>query len=889
MAEKQVTVVINGEEYVSKAAGEADTALGGFSNKIPGYAKTIAALTVAFQVVQAAIGKVRDVVVESFAAYDELETSQRKLEGTAKLTGLSLDFLSGIAEKGRKEFGLSRVQANDYATEVGKLAVKSGDASKATELLAGFLNIGAAKGLSAAESLQKASQAILGVDEGTDALFGVNPSALWAEYATVIGKSASKFTEQEKAAALAHAVLEGGQKVVGSYAEFLDSAQGKQAMLNTQIQETKAKLGEAMQPLRTFAVDAMGQLLQNSGQGVSAIGALTQALVAFLAALSPIVQPLLTVGTVLLQVFSVGAEQVIISVRRLSGATAVAVGQMIGAFGELAERGGKFLKLLGIDVVADTGRRMREFGEDMVATNQNKLLKVEYDALGFKDRQKALWAGWKGETVKAAHDTGTGIEQAITTATPKVAEAAGKMGTDVKDRLGEPLKIAIGLTEGALVRLGEAATHQLPTAQSEKFLTHMQGLVAASGDARDKIMGIGDNTKRGADTTKDMAREVETVARGAIDAATSFGVIDDAAARSLNSAVNIASAVGSMAKNGFSFSGAVGIIGGVASIVGSMMAGDAERKRLLAANNVELARLRDEIGNLSLDVSGEDFLGVQDALAEVLPKLRGGRGAANQADVINALAKRGLTFNDLKKLADQLGIKITTESGAMSVDGLRQLFEAMGLVEIGQFGQDFGSQLESTQSGFGVRGTSDIDQIGALGNLGGQFSSALRGIVDLNDLPGTRARLAALFERLNNGGVSAAELGGLTGTQFLDLITNLIGRIDNLQPSTGGGGDVVVPDGTGGGTGTGGATVPTETIQAVIKAMDANLAEILTSHTTLHERIAVATEGSYAELQQINGKMDTLIAVSSGTDRTDVQLEEMRYLLRVQQGAGVAF
>jgi hypothetical protein len=301
MAKREVTVVINGEEYVSKATGEADQALSGFSAKIPGYAKVVAGMAVAYQAVQMVVGKVRDVVVESFAAYDELATSQRKIEGTSKLTGLSLEYLNSVAEHGRTQFGLSRVEANDYATEVAKLAVKSGDASKATDLLSGFLNVGAARGLSAAESLKAAQQAILGIDEGTDKLFGKNPSVLYDDYAKAVGGTASKFSDTEKAAALAYAVMDGGNKVVGSYADFLTSAQGKQALLNSQLQEMKASLGEAMQPLRSFAVDALSSLAKNSGQGVSAVGSLTSALLAFLNALSPIVRPVLTLGTVLLQ------------------------------------------------------------------------------------------------------------------------------------------------------------------------------------------------------------------------------------------------------------------------------------------------------------------------------------------------------------------------------------------------------------------------------------------------------------------------------------------------------------------------------------------------------------------------------------------------------------
>jgi hypothetical protein len=157
--------------------------------------------------------------------------------------------------------------------------------------------------------------------------------------------------------------------------------------------------------------------------------------------------------------------------------------------------------------------------------------------------------------------------------------------------------------------------------------------------------------------------------------------------------------------------------------------------------------------------------------------------------------------------------------------------------------------------------------------------------VDVNDLAGTRARLAALFERLNNGGVSAAELGGLTGSQFLDLVTDLIGRIDRLDPNATGGGTVTIPDvGTGGGS----VSMPAETIQAVIGAMNTNLGTILTTHTTLHERIAKATEGTYETLQYHTTLLQR-IADGGRSNSIDEALEAERFALAVQQGRGASY
>ena len=90
MAKREVTVVINGEEYVSKAAASAETGLGGFTSKIPGWAKSVAVLTAAFAAVSAAVMAVKDFVLDSFASFDGYAASQTKMAAQSKLTGISL-------------------------------------------------------------------------------------------------------------------------------------------------------------------------------------------------------------------------------------------------------------------------------------------------------------------------------------------------------------------------------------------------------------------------------------------------------------------------------------------------------------------------------------------------------------------------------------------------------------------------------------------------------------------------------------------------------------------------------------------------------------------------------------------------------------------------------
>jgi hypothetical protein len=71
----------------------------------------------------------------------------------------------------------------------------------------------------------------------------------------------------------------------------------------------------------------------------------------------------------------------------------------------------------------------------------------------------------------------------------------------------------------------------------------------------------------------------------------------------------------------------------------------------------------------------------------------------------------------------------------------------------------------------------------------------------------------------------------------------------------------------------------------VIGAMNTNLGTILTGHTAIHERIAVATEGSLMRLTSIDNKMNKLIAVTAGQiDATDAKLEAMRRMAALERG-----
>ncbi|MFN8995505.1 MAG: hypothetical protein ACK5X3_17825 [Pseudomonadota bacterium] len=834
MARREVTVVINGEETVSQATGAADGAMGGFIGKVPGWAKAIALVTAAFAAVGAVVMKVKDYVLDSIASYDRFAASQTKLAAQSKLTGVSMAELNRIAEAGRDAFGLSTVVANDAATTVAKYASRAGDATKANELLAKALDLGAAAGLDAAATMEALEQGLRGQDEGFDKLLGKNPSSIWKEFADANGLAVGKMTDTQKRMAELTAIMDAGNIVQGSYNDRMESGAGAQDRLNNKLDEAKVAFGQAIQPARIFITQGLTNLVEVGGRVVLAIGRIANALVV---------------------VFTGAVE----GARSIVGDLAIGIG-----------------KLTGSKEIEEWGRRNATAFSDFRA--QMGQLEDKYLTTG-----KAAQESETKQVTAARNVAAAGKAAAETT-----EQAADRLNKALDAKLGRPMAVAIGLTEGAVTSLGRAAVDQLPTQQSEKFLTHMQGLVTASESARDRILGIKDGTGTAATRTRDMAREVETFARGTLDAANAFGVIDDAAARSLNSAISIASAIGNIIKSGFSFAGVTGVIGGVASLVSGMMAADAERRRLLRENNVQLQKLREEGVTLSTKVSGEKLSKLTQALSGD-DLLSGEYFADKERSVLNQLAAFGLSLRDLEAVAAEYGIQGITKNGKLNdFRALRQLIEALqiggGKVRVGQSFSDQLQFFRDTQSNDGADGLGALQGlIDFLRNVGGV--RALDGIDVMADPQAAASRLRGLFTQLSNGGIESSAIGRLTGSQFsgllMELIRGLTGPAGATAPT--GGGDVTVPTGT---TGAGGpVSVPTATIQDVIKASTESMTAVLTVHTALHERIAAATEGSYMRLTSIDNKMDTLIDVTAGNlDATDAKLEAMRRLAALERG-----
>jgi hypothetical protein len=327
-----------------------------------------------------------------------------------------------------------------------------------------------------------------------------------------------------------------------------------------------------------------------------------------------------------------------------------------------------------------------------------------------------------------------------------------------------------------------------------------------------------------------------------------------------------------------------------------MMQGDNERRRLLRENNVQLERLREEGISLSTKVSGGTIAKVSSALSSA--DLSGKYFADKERSILDQLKVFGVSIRDLTAVAEEFGIQNVAENGRIvDIGAVRQLIAALSISGPARIGQSFSDQLRffrETQSMTGATGaTAGSALIQFLRGSAGRVSAF--NSIDLSNPANVANQLFALRTSLNNGGVSQALLGNLTGEQFSQILGELFEMFSaqtnaptnapvapSGSTSTGGGG---MPSSSGGAP-----TIPQESVQVVIKMMDANLSNILTTHTDLHNRIAKATEGSHERLVSIDGKMSQLIvATADGAATINVRLEALRLVAAANAGRGPSF
>jgi hypothetical protein len=486
-------------------------------------------------------------------------------------------------------------------------------------------------------------------------------------------------------------------------------------------------------------------------------------------------------------------EGLALGVRRTAGIFQEFAGNALISIGTLVEKGGKLLKVFGVEVVASTGESIRQYGEQLVAKSQTTLTNAT----------TAFQAG-----MKRLSDLRSSIRQkdenAEIKSTNNVANANKKAADEVKAShldLEIARQKASAATNELLQKTAEALRKQneeLRGTDTEwgknhttvtNYLTSIKDLLPPVENLRDEIERNNAALKRNAETAKeakqhfkDTVNEAVQIGRGLIDAAQAAGAMNSEMGSVLNSVLSIGESLASLSVD-FSAGGLVGVIGGIANVVSAIGGSNKGVREALDSNRAALDRLSREVGNFNLGASGKTFSATEKAIAATEAAVREGRisGAGRESQARNLfrkeLLKQGVSVKDAEALLEELGfggaLKGDEEFFASIKRG--QLGQGLRDTEFGQFGRDFESQFRATTEGFGIHGTDKGGQLSELAALAGRFSPALKAALSSGD---AKSALSGLFDQLKTGGLDAAAFGDLNANQFLDLLKSLLSLLD---------------------------------------------------------------------------------------------------------------
>lgn len=348
-----------------------------------------------------------------------------------------------------------------------------------------------------------------------------------------------------------------------------------------------------------------------------------------------------------------------------------------------------------------------------------------------------------------------------------------------------------------------------------------QRITKDKGEEVDKTKQQAAADKERMDRLQAQARNIEAAARGALQLAAAFKIVDESTASMLQNVAQLAANVPALSAairnintpGGAGVAGVVGaalpIAGAIAGLVGSLMAespAEAAMREALKKNAEAIVVLTRQIGEFGLQISGNQFVGVQRAVQDTLSS--GSHFALHplrQVPNLNpetALQRLNLSLADLQRVAEELHI---TFAGTLpTMEELRQLAAALAQTELTQFANTATGQLEALRHEFEVFDITDpieqlrrLQQVLAGGNLEdasrshGYGSPALAGALggDLTTAAGRAAAEAALqelFRQLQNGTLAAGALGGLTPDQFLQSLLDALKMLRDADASMGG-------------------------------------------------------------------------------------------------------
>lgn len=736
---KVLEVILKLNDQFTAPLRQSETGLQGFSTKMQSMVSNV----VSFAALSAAIYK-------AFEALDGFRVAALKLEGTAKITGVALGDLTDLANKAQKQFGLSRSQAADFAVEMAKLASKAGDVGAAAPALQKFLDIGAARGLTAEQTLKAVQQAILGIDEGTDKLFNKNPSVLYKEFADSIGTTAAKLTDQQKAQALLTAATQDGGKVVGAYGDYLGTTAGQIQLTKNRTQEFYAVLGELLDPLRQVfyrIIEGFANIGIAAVQGWEMIGA---TLVAGFQNLPNVV--MLALG------------KAAMALGDWAGQVAALAGPLSGVFTQAADS----VAMWGVKTVTSSRKAMKEV-TDTWTDRMLEIQKIQTESEEELTRTVRKQGGIR--TVLTGDETGARVK-AIWTVAEINAEA------ERQTRATWLLSSDFILEQVNRVVKAQKVGADVAKAAWDTILDGMDGVYGSSVKTAGAIEKVDNNTVN--------------AARGAISLAREFGAIDENAASVLNNVVNLADTLSNIGEK-VGAGDLVSIIGASVGILNGLFNGNPAHMALIRKNIDSLEELTRSNGLLlRAQSTGAKVAAAKEGLAgfEDIAKIVGtsaGINATRFQGFRGLLQSLGLTMGDAEQIAKDMGIDLGIENGGISQGAVQAFVDGLKTANFGKVGDTFADRTDFLDRYFKVAGISDPAlQAAFIADAIKEDNAFLADLLkkyDVNTVEGReglRAEFVSIMQRMQNGTFDSSLFGNLSGADFLGFIesfTDLMGNI----------------------------------------------------------------------------------------------------------------
>lgn len=194
----------------------------------------------------AAVSGFSSMVSGAITASNNLATSLRVLESTSKLTGVPISFLRATSDQLSRSLGITTTTMNGMVATAARFTSVAGRTNETGVFLTRWLELAAARGLSAADAMQALESTMRGDDSGLNKLGLMNPSGIYDKWAASMGTTAAKMTGVQKQQAIINEVMTEGAKVQGAYADRMNTAEGAQERLTNAKESFLVALGQAI-------------------------------------------------------------------------------------------------------------------------------------------------------------------------------------------------------------------------------------------------------------------------------------------------------------------------------------------------------------------------------------------------------------------------------------------------------------------------------------------------------------------------------------------------------------------------------------------------------------------------------------------------------------------